>query len=132
MNKRKLERYLKRFSQARVLILGDVILDHYIWGKVHRVSPEAPVPVVHVDSETLSLGGAANVFKNVMSLGGQADLCGVIGSDEGGRSFLKELSHFRRNRGGIAIDPDRPTTRKTRIIAHNQQIVRFDVEQPHP
>jgi len=113
-----------------VLVVGDLILDHYIWGKVHRVSPEAPVPVVHVESESLSLGGAANVFKNLISLGGQADLCGVIGSDESGRSFLKELGGSRRNQGGIVSDAGRPTTRKTRIIAHNQQIVRYDVEEP--
>ena len=130
MTPRKLERYLKRFSRANVLVVGDLILDHYIWGQVHRVSPEAPVPVVHVKSETLSLGGAANVFKNLISLGGQADLCGVIGTDESGRSFLKELSRYRRNRGGIVMDAERPTTRKTRIIAHNQQIVRYDVEEP--
>jgi len=130
MTPRKLERYLKRFGRANVLVVGDVILDHYIWGHVHRVSPEAPVPVVHVKSESLSLGGAANVFKNLISLGGQADLCGVIGTDESGRSFLQELASYRRNRGGIAIDAKRPTTRKTRIIAHNQQIVRYDVEEP--
>ncbi len=130
MTPKKLERYLKRFSRANVLVVGDVILDHYIWGQVHRVSPEAPVPVVHVQSETLSLGGAANVFKNLKSLGGQADLCGVIGTDESGRSFLKELSTYRRNRGGIVMDAERPTTRKTRIIAHNQQIVRYDIEEP--
>jgi D-beta-D-heptose 7-phosphate kinase/D-beta-D-heptose 1-phosphate adenosyltransferase len=132
MTSRKLERYLKRFRLANVLVVGDLILDHYIWGQVHRVSPEAPVPVVHVKSESLSLGGAANVFKNLISLGGQADLCGVIGTDESGRSFLQELATYRRNRGGIAIDAERPTTRKTRIIAHNQQIVRYDVEEPEP
>jgi D-beta-D-heptose 7-phosphate kinase/D-beta-D-heptose 1-phosphate adenosyltransferase len=130
MTPQKLERYLKRFERANVLVVGDMILDHYIWGQVHRVSPEAPVPVVHVSSESLSLGGAANVFKNVISLGGQADLCGVIGADESGRSFLKELAGFRPNRGGVTMDAKRPTTRKTRIIAHNQQIVRYDIEEP--
>lgn len=112
-----------------MLVLGDLILDHFIWGKVDRVSPEAPVPVVHVESESLCLGGAANVYRNMVSLGGQADLCGVIGSDEGGHALLKALGVFRRDRGGIVIDATRPTTRKTRVIAHNQQIVRFDVEQ---
>ena len=129
MRTQKLERYLHRFAQARVLVVGDLILDHYIWGNVHRVSPEAPVPVVHVESESLQLGGAANVYKNVLSLGGQADLCGVIGSDDAGHSLLKELGSSRRSRGGIVIDSERPTTRKTRVVAHNQQIVRFDVEQ---
>ena len=112
-----------------MLVLGDLILDHYIWGKVNRVSPEAPVPVVHVESESQCLGGAANVYRNVVSLGGQADLCGVVGSDEGGHALLKALGVFRRSRGGVVIDASRPTTRKTRVIAHNQQIVRFDVER---
>ena len=130
MTPRKLEGYLKRFRQAKVLVVGDVILDHYIWGHVHRVSPEAPVPVVHVQSESMSLGGAANVFKNLISLGGQADLCGVIGTDESGHVLLKQLRGYQKNRSGIVSDAHRPTTRKTRIIAHNQQIVRYDVEEP--
>ena len=112
-----------------MLVIGDLILDHYIWGNVHRVSPEAPVPVVHVESESLHLGGAANVYKNLVSLGGKADLCGVVGADESSHSLLKELGQYRRSRGGIVIDPDRPTTRKTRVVAHNQQIVRYDVEE---
>lgn len=126
---KKLEGYIQRFSRAKVLVLGDLILDHFIWGKVNRMSPEAPVPVVHVESESLCLGGAANVYQNIVSLGGQADLCGVIGSDEGGHALLKALSVYRRNRGGVVIDAARPTTRKTRVIAHNQQVVRFDIEE---
>ncbi len=129
MTTKKLERYIQRFPRAKVLVLGDLILDHYIWGKVHRVSPEAPVPIVHVESESQCLGGAANVYRNVVSLGGQADLCGVIGSDEGGHALLKALGTFRRSRGGVVIDSSRPTTRKTRVIANNQQVVRFDVEE---
>jgi D-beta-D-heptose 7-phosphate kinase/D-beta-D-heptose 1-phosphate adenosyltransferase len=128
MTPRRLNRYLQRFSQARVLVIGDLILDHYIWGTVHRISPEAPVPVVHVESESHRLGGAANVYQNLVSLGGQAELCGVIGSDEGGFSLLKELGVHHRGRSGVVVDPGRPTTRKTRIVAHNQQIVRYDVE----
>jgi len=126
---RALQRHLDRFPQAEVLVVGDLILDHYIWGKVSRISPEAPVPVVHVHSESLQLGGAANVFNNVLSLGGKADICGVVGADEGGQRLLKELGVRRRSRGGVIIDPDRPTTRKTRVIAHNQQVVRFDQER---
>ncbi len=123
-----LRRHIERFPQARILIIGDLILDHYIWGKVSRISPEAPVPVVHVNSESLQLGGAANVYNNVLALGGHADLCGVVGADEGGRRLLQELGVRRQGRGGVIIDPARPTTRKTRVIAHNQQVVRFDVE----
>ena len=124
-----LRQYISRFRQASVLVIGDLILDHYIWGRVSRISPEAPVPVVHVDSESLRLGGAANVFNNILALGGKADLCGVIGSDESGRLLLKELGSTRAGRGGVVIDQDRPTTRKSRVIAHNQQIVRYDMER---
>ena len=81
-----LSAYIQRFPQAKVLVIGDLILDHYVWGRVSRISPEAPVPVVHVESESLKLGGAANVFNNILALGGQADLCGVIGADEWARS----------------------------------------------
>jgi D-beta-D-heptose 7-phosphate kinase/D-beta-D-heptose 1-phosphate adenosyltransferase len=125
----RLAAHVERFPQAGVLVVGDLILDHYVWGKVSRISPEAPVPVVHVNSESLQLGGAANVYNNILSLGGKADLCGVVGTDEGGRRLLKELGVRRQGRGGVVIDPNRPTTRKTRVIAHNQQIVRFDVER---
>lgn len=125
----RLRRYVERFPQAGILVIGDLILDHYVWGKVSRISPEAPVPVVHVDSESLQLGGAANVYHNILSLGGRAELCGIVGSDEGGRRLLQELGVHRRGRGGVIIDADRPTTRKTRVIAHNQQVVRFDVER---
>ncbi len=124
-----LRRHIDRFPQAGVLVIGDLILDHYVWGQVSRISPEAPVPVVHVHSESLQLGGAANVYNNILALGGRADVCGVVGADEGGRRLLQELGVTRQGRGGVIIDPDRPTTRKTRVIAHNQQIVRFDVEQ---
>jgi len=124
-----LRQYIARFPQASVLVIGDLILDHYIWGRVSRISPEAPVPVVHVDSESLKLGGAANVFNNILALGGKAVLCGVIGSDESGRMLLKELGSTRAARGGVVIDQDRPTIRKSRVIAHNQQIVRYDVER---
>lgn len=123
-----LRQYLQRFPQASVLVVGDLILDHYVMGRVSRISPEAPVPVVHVESESLRLGGAANVFNNILALGGKADLCGVIGSDESGRLLMKELGTKRPYRGGVVIDPDRPTTRKSRVIAHNQQIVRYDIE----
>ena len=125
----ELRQYIQRFPQASVLVIGDLILDHYIWGRVSRISPEAPVPVVHVDSESVRLGGAANVFNNVLALGGKADLCGVIGSDEAGRILLKELGGKRSNRGGVVIDQDRPTIKKSRVIAHNQQIVRYDIER---
>jgi len=110
------------------LVIGDLMLDHYIWGAVSRISPEAPVPIVHVDRESLRLGGAANVYNNVLSLGGQAEVCGVIGNDNTGKSLLKELGGGRHRHPGIIVDASRPTTRKARIIAHSQQVVRYDVE----
>ncbi len=128
VSQKALRQYLQRFPQASLLVIGDLILDHYVMGRVSRISPEAPVPVVHVESETLRLGGAANVFNNILALGGKADLCGVIGADESGRLLLKELGQSRSGRGGVIIDHDRPTTRKSRVIAHNQQIVRYDME----
>lgn len=125
--RRDLLRHIERFPQARVLVAGDLILDHYVWGTVTRISPEAPVPVVHVESESLKPGGAANVHHNIVALGGRGDVTGVVGADEGGRRLLKELG-ARAGRGGIVLDHDRPTTRKTRVVAHHQQVVRYDIE----
>jgi D-beta-D-heptose 7-phosphate kinase/D-beta-D-heptose 1-phosphate adenosyltransferase len=126
-----LQAYIKKFKGGKVLVIGDLILDQYIWGPVSRISPEAPVPIVNVSSETLHLGGAANVSNNVRSLGGRVDLCGVIGADEPGRQFADVLRSHGIGSDGVLIDRDRPTTRKTRIVAHNQQLVRFDVERCH-
>jgi D-beta-D-heptose 7-phosphate kinase/D-beta-D-heptose 1-phosphate adenosyltransferase len=105
------------------------MLDHYIWGRVDRISPEAPVPVVAVSNESIHLGGAANVAQNVVSLGGRVELCGVVGNDEFGGRILRELKRLMIRTEGIILDGDRPTTKKTRVIAHNQQVVRFDREQ---
>ena len=123
------ERYFRRFSRSHVLVIGDLMLDHYIWGTMTRISPEAPVPIVHVEHESLRLGGAANVYKNILSLGGKAEVCGVIGQDESGQSLLKELGFRRSHHAGIIIDPSRPTTRKTRLVAHSQQVIRYDIEK---
>lgn len=127
-----LRSYLKKFKSGKVLVVGDLILDQYIWGPVSRISPEAPVPIVNVSSETLQLGGAANVSNNIRSLGGRVDLCGVIGADEAGRQFMTVLRSQNIGTDGILTDKDRPTTRKTRVVAHNQQLVRFDMERSHP
>lgn len=127
----KFKKYIQRFSRARILVVGDLILDHYVWGKVHRVSPEAPVPIVHVDSESYRMGGAANVYHNILTLGGQAELCGVVGSDHVGKQFLADIRRSSPFTSGVFVDSSRPTIKKTRVVAHNQQIVRFDVEQRH-
>ena len=117
------------FGSTRVLVIGDLIMDHFIWGKVKRISPEAPVPVVEVSSEDLMLGGAANVANNIASLGGAPLLTGVIGGDKDGDNFIKEIKKLGIDQGGVVTDNLRPTTTKTRIIAHHQQVVRFDREE---
>lgn len=122
----KLERILKDFKKARILVIGDLILDCYIWGKVSRISPEAPVPIVEVTNDTFMLGGAANVAYNIAALGGKATVVGVAGRDRAGE-ILREILD-EKGIGTAIFDDSRPTTMKTRVIAHNQQIVRFDKE----
>jgi D-beta-D-heptose 7-phosphate kinase/D-beta-D-heptose 1-phosphate adenosyltransferase len=119
---------LQKFNKTGILVLGDVIVDHYIWGKVKRISPEAPVPVVEVSEENLRLGGAANVAHNIASLGGKVFVSGVVGKDEMGKVLLGKMKEKGIHTDGVVIDSDRPTIVKTRVIAHNQQVVRFDRE----
>jgi rfaE bifunctional protein kinase chain/domain len=124
----KLIRYIDEFPKATVLVLGDIIMDEYIWGDVSRISPEAPVPVVDVRQETKMLGGAANVVNNIASLGGRAILCGVVGSDRTGAEIIERIENLNLPTDGILRISNRPTTIKTRIIAQSQQVVRFDRE----
>jgi rfaE bifunctional protein kinase chain/domain len=112
------------FRDKKVLVLGDLMLDKYIWGSVSRISPEAPIPVVEVKDETSSLGGSGNVGRNLQSLGASAVLVGVVGNDAGG-DWIKKNSFDNR---GIFTSEKSPTTVKTRIIAHHQQVVRVDIE----
>jgi D-beta-D-heptose 7-phosphate kinase/D-beta-D-heptose 1-phosphate adenosyltransferase len=126
------ERMIKRFSGVRILVVGDIMLDRFIWGDVSRISPEAPVPVVVVERETFLLGGAANVVNNILSLGGQASLCGVVGDDEMGQNVVQRLDDMGVDRSGVFVEPGRQTTVKTRIIAHHQQLVRIDRETTRP
>jgi D-beta-D-heptose 7-phosphate kinase/D-beta-D-heptose 1-phosphate adenosyltransferase len=125
---KRLTAYIDHFPSTRILVVGDIILDHYIWGKVSRISPEAPVPVVNVTQENMLLGGAANVANNIQALGGMVSVCGVIGHDEAGRQLLRLLNKQGIRTEGLITDPLRPTTIKTRVIAHSQQVVRFDRE----
>lgn len=125
---RRLSEGVDRFPKAQVLIIGDVMLDEFIWGTVDRISPEAPVPVVNVTGATRLLGGAANVLNNIVSAGGRALLCGAVGQDREGREIIKMLRTLGCDPQGIVVDPGRPTTIKTRVIAHAQQVVRFDRE----
>lgn len=126
----KLARFFPRFPKVRVLVIGDLILDEFIWGDVSRISPEAPVPVVWVQRESFMPGGACNVASNVRSLGGEVTLAGIVGDDARGRNLLGELSRQGIDVSGIVTDPHRPTTQKTRVIAHHQQVVRIDREDP--
>jgi rfaE bifunctional protein kinase chain/domain len=121
---------LKRFSHLKVLVIGDLMLDHFLWGSVSRISPEAPVPVVEVSRETERAGGAGNVAINIAALGAEVFVVGAVGQD---RTADRLLSLFQGS-PSIHVDsviqtPDRPTISKTRIIAHNQQVVRVDREQ---
>ncbi len=118
---------IKSFKDKNILVIGDLILDLYVWGKVNRISPEAPVPVVEVNDESFRLGGAANVAHNIVSLGGKAAVVGIRGQDSAGAELANELAVRGVNCDGIFIS-DRPTTIKTRVIAHSQQVVRFDRE----
>ncbi len=120
---------IKKFGNSKIMVIGDFILDQYIWGKVDRISPEAPVPVVDVIKENFIAGGALNVGNNIKSLGASVIPCGVIGRDRVGRNFLKIVKRKNINTSGIIVDPHRPTTLKTRVIAHSQQVVRFDREK---
>jgi rfaE bifunctional protein kinase chain/domain len=123
---------LKGFSKVKILVVGDIMMDRFIWGRVSRISPEAPVPVVVVDDEEFLLGGAANVVNNIHSLGGEASLCGVVGDDEMGQKILKRLMEIRIGTHGIFVEKGRQTTVKTRIFAHQQQVVRIDRETTQP
>jgi D-beta-D-heptose 7-phosphate kinase/D-beta-D-heptose 1-phosphate adenosyltransferase len=124
----QLIRYIDEFPKATVLVLGDIIMDEYIWGDVSRISPEAPVPVVDVRQETKMLGGAANVVNNIASLGGRAILCGVVGDDRTGEEIVERVQSLGLPTDGILKISNRPTTIKTRIVAQSQQVVRFDRE----
>jgi D-glycero-beta-D-manno-heptose-7-phosphate kinase len=119
-------RLLRRFPKVRVLVVGDLILDQFIWGSVERISPEAPVPVVQVTAESFRLGGAANVVNNVRALGGISAVCGVVGGDAAGRRLVRELAAVDSDVRGVVLARNETTTRKTRIIAHRQQVVRLD------
>lgn len=127
-----IETVVSRFSACRVMVLGDIMLDHYVCGCVERISPEAPVPVLDVQSEEYRLGGAANVALNIRSLGAEVILAGVCGADERGEMLRKLLTQAGISGDAIVRDASRVSTLKTRISAVNQQIVRLDYENRHP
>lgn len=129
INLAKLKTIISKFSSVKILVIGDLILDEFIWGKVSRISPEAPVPVVWVDHESFMPGGATNVASNIRSLGGEVSVVGVVGNDRWGNILNRELENKGIDIGGVVSASDRPTTLKTRIVAHGQQVVRVDREK---
>jgi rfaE bifunctional protein kinase chain/domain len=126
------EQLTARFAGRRIVVLGDLMLDEFIWGRVRRISPEAPVPVVEVERQTLVLGGAGNVASNLVALGARPAPLGVVGSDINAERMCAAFHDIGVASDGIVVDPSRATTLKTRIIAHNQQVVRADRESRAP
>lgn len=134
LTKQRAAELISAMRDRKIVVLGDVMLDEFVWGDVTRISPEAPVPVVDIRRESVHLGGAANVLANVVALGATACVVGVIGNDTAGerlRASLKGTCPLQPD-DYLVVDPDRPSTTKTRIIAHNQLVVRADREQRRP
>lgn len=127
-HRRELKTIADGFRSKTVLVVGDLMLDRYLWGSVSRISPEAPVPVVELSGETTRLGGAANVAGNIASFGARTRIVGVVGDDEHGKKILSELEKLSISPQAVLVDSRRPTTVKTRIVAHSQQVVRTDME----
>ncbi len=119
---------INKFKNLKVLVLGDFMIDEYVWGNVDRISPEAPVPVVSVNSTSFTLGGAGNVVNNLVSMGASVSVAGTAGTGETGKILKQKLKEFNVDTKGLLEVPSRPTTRKTRIIASNQQMLRIDNE----
>ncbi|MGC8868424.1 MAG: D-glycero-beta-D-manno-heptose-7-phosphate kinase [Sulfurihydrogenibium sp.] len=128
---KRAQNLISNFKNLKIAVVGDIILDKYLWGEVERISPEAPVPIVDVKRETVSLGGASNVANNIVSLEAKAYMIGVIGNDENGKTIEKLL----QEKGIIPLlvkDKSRPTIEKTRVIAVSQQLLRIDRENRNP
>ncbi len=131
MTDKEIKELFGSFNTLKVLIVGDVILDSYMWGKVNRISPEAPVPIVAVNKKEMRLGGAANVALNIRALGATPLLCSVIGKDSEGQAFLRSMKDVDLPSDGILESKSRITTVKTRIIGNNHQMLRIDEEHDH-
>ncbi len=128
----KLKKVIKRFKGKKILVAGDLMLDKYIWGNVTRISPEAPIPIVHISKEETKPGGAANVVLNLISLGAKVFCAGIVGKDNAGKELIAYLTKNGVDCSSIIMDSERPTTIKTRVIAHQQQVVRIDREKNIP
>jgi len=136
MNYQRVQQIISKFSDLRIVTLGDLMLDEFIWGEARRISPEAPVPVIEVKRETWHLGGAGNVVSNLLELGARAIPIGVVGADEAAKMLRDRFAERSARLDGIITDSSRPTTRKTRVVAHSgrqtQQLVRADREDRSP
>ncbi len=127
----KLLEILAKIQNKKILVIGDIMLDKYIWGKVKRISPEAPVQIVNVDRESYVPGGAANVASNITSISANAFMVSIVGNDTAKNILIEELKKRNVNTDGIFIDDSKPTVQKVRVIGHNQQLLRIDYEKDH-
>jgi D-beta-D-heptose 7-phosphate kinase/D-beta-D-heptose 1-phosphate adenosyltransferase len=134
LSQQRADEIIRAYREVKVVVLGDLMLDEFVWGDVTRISPEAPVPVVNIRRESIHLGGAANVLANLISLGAAATVVGVIGDDSAGERLRGELRKVGATEADklLVLDTTRPTTIKTRIIAHSQLVVRADRESRIP
>ncbi len=128
MHQHRLKRDQWLFEKCRVLVIGDFMIDEYLWGNVERISPEAPVPVVSFTRENFTLGGAGNVVNNLLTLGATVIPAGVVGTGPNGKRLIQRLTEHGIDTQGMITESGRPTTRKTRVIAANQQVLRIDRE----
>jgi rfaE bifunctional protein kinase chain/domain len=132
LTKQRVSELIRAMRDRKVVVLGDVMLDEFVWGDVTRISPEAPVPVVDVRRESVHLGGAANVLANLVALGARGSVVGVIGNDGTGERLRSGLRDLGTHDQSLIVDDTRPSTTKTRIVAHNQLVVRADRESRIP
>lgn len=132
MTPNSLRTIVEKFSGLEIAVVGDLMMDEYVWGSASRVSPESPVLVIDVDRETAVPGGAANVAANVSALGASASVFGAVGDDVHGERLTRSLEERGLKTEGVVVDRSRPTTRKTRVVAQNQQVLRVDRERTHP
>lgn len=131
LSRNRVETLIKRAQTRRVLVLGDAMLDQFIWGRVERISPEAPVPVVQMEKESFMPGGAANVARNLTALGVSSEMLGIVGKDIGARQLKELLAENKVGTRGLLESPRRVTTKKIRVIAGKQQVARVDRETAH-
>lgn len=119
---------IDQFKKIQVLVIGDLMIDEYLWGSVERISPEAPVPVVAIERESHALGGAGNIINNLRAMGAKVFAIGTAGTGKSGQMIFEKLTELEVETDSIFSEPKRPTTRKTRVIASNQKVLRIDKE----